>query len=240
MLIEEEFHEREPLFRIKREQEERIKEIVKNRKIKHLIHFTQMHNLRSILQHGLVPISMHDKMNILSARNDEYRIDSKLNCTSCSVEFANYKLFSSIRKNKYPKARWVIVVLINYVVFSPSNIAYYCYTNAAGIFPNILNAKVLCTASAFEDMFCDLISTKHAKMIQRKSLQLNDNRTTDPQAEILISDVISTTYIDRICFQSRQDIDTFIFKNGSRVLNNFVCQIEPCFFNPREDYAFWK
>lgn len=199
-----------------------------------------MDNLHSILQNGLIPVSMQQKMKIPSTHNDEQRIDSKLNCTSCSVEFSNYKLFYTFREYKFPGTRWAVVVLDKDVLFSPSNINYYCHTNAAGIFPRISSAKELCTANSFDNMFCDCITTRENKLIQRNLLQINDCITTDPQAEILISDIIDTKYIGCICFQNQQDIDDYILKNGSDVLNQYEHQIVHGFFDARSDYNFWK
>ena len=98
----------------------------------------------------------------------------------------------------------------------------------------------ICTANAFDNMFCDSIMTKENKLIQRKSLQICDYMTTDPQAEILISDVIDKKYIACICFQKQFDIDEYISKNGKDLLDQYDYQIVPCFFGPREDYMFWK
>ena len=239
-LMEEFFPKRETLLNIKRDQESQVKQIIEKRNIEYLVHFTRLDNLHSILQNGLVPVSIQQKMKIPSIHNDEQRIDMKLDCTSCSVGFPNYKLFYTFREYKYPGTRWVIIVLDKDVLFSPTNIAYYCHTNAAGIFPRISSAKELCTANAFENMFCDSITTKENKLIQRESLKINDSITTDPQAEILISDIIDTNYIGCICFHSQQDIDDYIQQNGSEVINNYEHQIVPGFFDARKDYLFWK
>jgi len=82
-IMEDFFPKRETLLSIKREQTDKIKEIVKRRKIEYLVHFTRIDNLNSILENGLIPVSMQQKMKIPSVHNDEQRIDSKLDCTSC-------------------------------------------------------------------------------------------------------------------------------------------------------------
>ena len=86
------------------------------------MHFTRIDNLNSILKNGLIPVSIQQKMKIPSARNDEQRIDSKLDCTSCSITFPNYKLFYTFREYKFPGSGWVVIVLDKDVLFSPSNI----------------------------------------------------------------------------------------------------------------------
>ena len=240
-IMEDFFSKRETLLKIKSEQANNIKDIVARRKIEYLVHFTRIDNLNSILKNGLIPVSVQQKMGITSIRNDEQRIDSKLDCTSCSIGFPNYKLFYTFRKDKLlPRSSWVVIVLDKDVLFSPSNITYYCQTNAAGVFPRISSAKALCTATAFENMFCDYLTTKEKKVIQRASLQISDDITTDPQAEVLISDAIDKKYIGCICFQKQPDIDEYIKKYGTDLLEKYDYKIVPGFFGARQDYMFWK
>lgn len=230
----------ETLLTIKSEQANKIKEIVTRRKIEYLVHFTRIDNLNSILKNGLIPVSMQQKMKIPSIRNDDQRIDSKLDCTSCSIVFPNYKLFYKFREDNFLGSSWVVIVLDKDVLFSPSNITYYCQTNAAGVFPRISSAKELCTATAFENMFCDSLTTKENKVIQRASLQISDYITTDPQAEILISGAIDKKYIGCICFQKQPDIDEYITRYGKELLEKYDYQVVPGFFDARKDYMFWK
>jgi hypothetical protein len=124
--------------------------------------------------------------------------------------FPNYNYFIHLEKFKFPGSTWVIIVLDKNVLFSPSNIAYYCQTNAAGVFPRVTSVKELCTANSFENMFCESIITKESKTIKRADLQVGDCLTTDPQAEILISDIIDPQYIACICFQKQSHIDDYI------------------------------
>lgn len=239
-ILEDFFPKRETLLTIKRNHEGKIKEIVAQRKIEYLVHFTRIDNLSSILKSGLIPVSLQHEMKIPSVHNDEQRIDSKLDCTSCSVAFPNYKLFYTFREHKFPGTSWVVIVLDKDVLFSASNISYYCQTNAAGVFPRVSSAKELCTASAFENMFCDSLTTKENKLIQRSTLQINDHITTDPQAEVLISDIIDKKHIGCVCFRNQLDIDEYISKNGKELLSQYDYQIVPGFFDARKDYMFWK
>lgn len=45
------------------------KEIISRRKIECLMHFTRIENLRSILQNGLIPVSLQQKMKIQAMRD---------------------------------------------------------------------------------------------------------------------------------------------------------------------------
>ncbi len=239
-LMDRFFPKRDTLLRIKKDEETKIKEVLDRRKIEYFIHFTRIENLSSILENGLIPVSIHSERNITSIHNDEQRIDSKLDCTSCSVGFPNYKLFYKFREYKYPDTKWVVIVLYTNVLFSPDNIAYYCHTNAAGVLPRVSSLKELCTATSFERMFCDSITTKGNRIIQRSELQIGDQMTTDPQAEILISDIINSKHIGCVVFYEQRDLDEYIKKNGTDLLSMFDYQIVSGFFSRRIDHMFWK
>lgn len=229
----------EILLNIKRNQENGVREILDRRNIKFFVHFTRIENLSNILNNGLIPVSMQEKMRINSVHNDEQRLDSQLDCTSCSVTFPNYKLFYFFRKTKFPDAKWAIIVLNPDVLFSPDNIVYFCPTNAASVLPKTSNLDELCYAKSFEDMFKQLITTKENKKIYRSSLKIADYMTTDPQAEILISDIIDKKHIFLICFRSETDYEFCIDIHGASLFNRFEIGILPELFSPRRDYAFW-
>jgi len=220
--------------------ENEVKEILKKRKIPYLVHFTRIDNLNSILKNGLVPVCLQQMKNILSIHNDEQRIDAQLDCTSCSVGFPNYKLFYAFRESKYPGTKWVTIVIDTDILFSQTNIKYYCYTNASAVFPKTTYIKELCEANSFETMFCELLKTKDNKTINRTSLQIDDYLTTDPQAEILISNVIEPKYIKGICFQKQNDIEDFIKTNGSTLISQYKYRVFTVYFDKRKDYMFWK
>ena len=239
-LMKEFLPKRETLLKIKKDQENKIKEILEHRKIKYLVHFTRVENLDSILLNGLVPVSIQQERNFESIHNDEQRIDSKIDCTSCSIEFPNYKLFYRFRNTKFPGTKWVTIVLNADLLFSPSNIVYYCYTNAAHVLPRVSNIEDLCTTNSFERMFYESTTTNEKKIIYRDVLQIKDCITTDPQAEILISDIIDPKYISCICFPNQSDINEYVKTNGSNLLSKYKHQVFSSFFNTRKDYMFWK
>lgn len=229
----------EVLLKIKREHEDKIKETVRKRKIEHLIHFTRIENLQGILQHGLIPVGLQGEMKINSIHNDEMRYDQRRDCTSCSVGFPNWQLFYSFQLRD-PKARWVIIRLKTEVLFSPQSINLFCITNAARVLSSDQDLKEFCTFDAFESMFCDSIKIKENNSIQRNALSIVDYMTTDPQAEILVSGIIDTKYINSICFRDGDDRRLFIRNFGDAELNLFDYNISPYLFSPRKDFKFWE
>ena len=61
-------------------------------------------------------------------------------------------------------------------------------------------------------MFCESVLTQNEKIINRSELQLADNLSTDPQAEILISNIIKPKYIKYVYFEESFE-DAFILNN---------------------------
>lgn len=227
------------MMRIKSDQLNQCQSVIEKRKINYLVHFTRLDNLSSILHHGIIPVSSQQKQKICSVHNDDQRIDSHFDCTSCSIEFPNHKLFFKFRKNVYPGSKWVVILLDKSLLISPVNITYYCYTNAARVIPHTSNSYELCYASALERMFAESVLTRDNKLIERSMLSITDNLPTDPQAEILISEVIDTKYIKRICFQTQNDLDEFYRRSAKEDLEQFEYKIAPMFFSPRIDYKYW-
>lgn len=171
--------------------------------------------------------------------NDKLRLDSHLNCTSCSVGFPNYKLLYKFSKIDFPGTDWVVIVLDTDVLFGDENVVYFCYTNAAKLIPHIFNSRELCTVTAFENMFSERIETTDGRINYRKDLLIGDNLTTDPQAEILISEIIKCKYIKNICFQNQTTKDKFISNCDNTLFKKFSYSVYPEFFNRRKDYMFW-
>ena len=77
--------------------EKAIQNFVNERGIKYLAHFTQIENLSSILDNGLIPVAPLSKTGIDYVNNDLYRIDDCEDANCLSIQFPNYKMFYSYR-----------------------------------------------------------------------------------------------------------------------------------------------
>lgn len=213
-----------------------LRQILESRGIKSFVHFTRIDNLKGILERGLVPVLFHEIDNIETMFNDEQRIDSKLDCTSFSIEFPNYRLFSRFRNYKFPGQRWAVISVMAEVIFSQDNISYFYHSNAAGTktFPD-----GQFTAEALENMFCESLITKKGKVIYRSNLDIEDNMTTDPQAEVLISHTIDKSYISNISFCTLEDFSYFTKRNKQEFMKNFSFEVNPELFSTRNDSNHW-
>ena len=77
-----------------------IQQVIENRQIKGLVHFTRLENLVSILHNGIVPRSylFDDNIPITGMVNDALRLDGKQHGSCFSISFPNWKMFYSYRK----------------------------------------------------------------------------------------------------------------------------------------------
>lgn len=181
-----------------------IQNILKNREIEYLVHFTKASNLQSIMQHGLVSRDKIDDGYYAASVNDQQRLDNRRNTISTSVSFPNYKMFFKYRK--ISNESWVVLLLDPQLLLSKS--AYFCKHNAADYRIREQNSELLKRPQEFLGMF-DNIDNFPSRIEQN----LRKNDPTDPQAEILILDTIEPRFIRHVCFESRSDYSEFKLDN---------------------------
>ena len=207
----------------KQEKEEIIK-ICKERKIDGLLHFTNVNNLESILMRGIIPVWLHEAAKINSEKNDIERRDNHLECTSFSIGFPNYKFFYSIRNNNSDK-RFAVIKIKPSILWEKYRV--FCIHNAADNRIICKDSLALSKASEFKSMFDDI------ETINRELLNIPDNYTTDPQAEVLVEGCIEVDYIDEIIFNNYDDLNKF--KNCNYINNQIKLRVDNKYFSPRVD-----
>ena len=69
-----------------------MEQLLKQRRIDWLLHFTQAENLPNIFKYGLLQRSILETSRIKSCFNDEYRYDECTDAVCTSIEFPNYKM----------------------------------------------------------------------------------------------------------------------------------------------------
>ena len=167
------------------------KEIILNRNIKSLVHFTSVWNAFSIGKYGVRSVEELSKLEIEYHNNDETRLDKMLNFISLSISKPNSFLLKEFHKRN-PRD-WIKFYINPEVIFR--NEVYFFYTNAASsIFPEKKDNDIFSTSESFENMFADNINT-NKNSLNRANLKRNLNETTCEQAEILIKGKIPTNNI---------------------------------------------
>lgn len=211
-----------------------IKNIIQQRKIQNLIHFTKIKNLESILTNGFLSRQYLESNKIKSEFNDTERWDNKPTATCFSIEFPNTFLLNKF-KEIYKDAKWVIILLdIN--LLNNSNKKCFCNRNAGGA-----TAWVNCTNSqsseSFESMFDEKIYSKSPT--RSEQLYIKDYLPTDVQAEILIEGNIQPEFIKNLIFETQDDLDFCkdCFDN-KRLFENYNPIVDERFYNSRENFPW--
>lgn len=185
------------------------------RLIPHLLHFTRLDNLPSILQHGLLAVSEHGGLRNAPVINDELRLDGHLDGTSLSIGFPNYLMFN--RYKLLPNTEWVVLVIDPSVLWTKD--CGFCQRNAATGLIAGQQLDALRTLAAFQGMFAEI-----EELGTRQEMRLLSYDPTDPQAEVLVFNQIEQNLITGIAFSSQLARNNYagicgarnLFTHGSR------------------------
>lgn len=195
---------------------EKIREQLNRRGIKSFVHFTRVKNLKSIIKYGICSIEYMDKHGITYIANDNQRLDRRTDSISLSVTFPNYLNFFTFYNRE--KEDWCFILLDPQKVIS-LDCAFF-WTNAANRMCRNLLWEKQNGRLAFEKMFDN----------NGRNPFLPACFTTDPQAEIMVKDLIPADYIDKIVFgplsQNKIDLDYLPYE----------CVQDYRYFGKREDY----
>lgn len=215
-----------------------IMEFILKRKIKKLIHFTNINNLECILKIGIIPRTLLDEKNIIYKPTDEKRFDGRPDCSCVSIEYPNFKMLH-YKKNGSSNI-YVMIVLDAGAILLNNIKKYYVYINAANSNATYqLTSDRLSNIKYLKNMFLPRVSD--TKCTYEREDSDPDFITTNPQAEILINGKIDTHDILEIHFANQNDFDYFkricidktIFDKYKFVVNDF-------YFNKDRELVKWE
>lgn len=204
-----------------------MKNILIQRQIDTLYHFTQAKNLINIFRYGLLPRDILEKRHINSYFNDDYRYDDCLNAICMSLEFPNYKMFYKLRQENI-MTDWAVLKLNAQILCD--FVCAYCWTNAGDSLMYNIPIEQRIGKAAFLELFKD-----YPNYPSRTELDIPDFYPTNPQAEILVFDTVPVNYIDKVYFEDRQTLNKY--KND--VPSNVGMYINREVFLYRRDWKFW-
>lgn len=199
-----------------KERKKKIKEYCKERGIKELIHFTELKNVKSILDIGLNSKDYNSELHKKHKINDINRFDYRTHMISLSVSHPNYKMFYKYRQQN-KNSNWAVLIIEPDVLWEIH--CLFCKKNAASI-----------DISSAEDK--ELMSLKGLKSMFSEDNFLPSNFTTDSQAEVLVWEHIPIKYIKSVVVQNKiaadileldsieSNIDSFYYSNRNYALNN--------------------
>lgn len=211
-----------------------IKQILENRNINNLYHFTKGENLKSILKYGLMSVNNLNDDNISFKCTDEDRNDKKLNYISSSISFPNYKYFFPTRCNSTNKLGWVVLEIDSNILCDKECI--YCCENAATNNVTYIKDTEKKGSDALEKLFDDFDE------IKRVDLKIDKNMPTNPQAEVLIPNKIDLKYIKGIYFENLTVKKYFFDELDSDIIisdNKIKIDVKSELFKYRNDYTHW-
>lgn len=190
----------------------KLEECIKNRNLTTIYHYTQTANLLSILKNGIYSKSELWSRRIKFAQNDKERIDNKLDCINCSLEYPNNRLMFKEKINN--NTRFCLIALDISVLREIFSLC--CPTNAAKY-----SGKSIIPISQIENLF-----------IGERSENFPVNYPTDEQAEILIKKHIPIKFIKAVIFEN--DYDYNQLKNS--IPENVKCIVSDKLFRMRGNY----
>jgi hypothetical protein len=205
-----------------------MQQLIEEKGIRSLYHFTNVDNLDSISRYGLIPRSKLELGNIPFYYNDEYRYDGHLNAVCMSIEFPNYKMFYSLRC-RHPDYNWAVLKI------DPNVLVEFCcaysWTNAADTTSSSIPIDARTGKGAFLELFQDRDGYP-----RRESLNIPKSYPTNPQAEVLVFDTIPCGYINAVIF----DTDMLTEKYRKLLPDTFSFSTDSSIFKWRKDYSSWK
>lgn len=205
-----------------------MEDIMRERRIDTLYHFTQARNLKNIFRHGILPRNTLDRQEITSYYNDDYRYDDCEDAVCTSIEFPNYRMFYKLRQEN-PQIDWAVLAL-DANIMCDSECAF-CWTNAgdATMYNEPIENRMGVVA------FLELFGNRTGYP-QRETLQIPACYPTNPQAEVLVFNVIPIGYIRKVCFEDNIALQ----KYRGVIPVGIPAHVEQRVFGARNDWAAWK
>lgn len=171
-----------------------IKKIVKARNILYLLHFTRLQNLDGILKHGIYPHSRLKELPHDVAINDIGRWDFHPDSVSLSICFPNHLMFYKYRMETADD--WVVLVIHPSLLWEAK--CAFCKHNAADGRISRLPVDQIVGHIALSQMFDELEGHR-----SRADQKLKPCDPTDPQAEILMFNIVEPRKIVGVVFRDK-------------------------------------
>ena len=244
-----EIERREQLRRMQAQAAEERNQIlaeIDRRGIRWFVHFTQVENLESILENGLLTRDELARRRIDARVSDGQRLEQlgagDANAVCLSTMFPNYSMFYKKRRED-GNVHWCVLLLDAAAVAQLD--AWYYPTNAASVLSRNRGGSGY---GAFMAMFAD-----ECDGVRRGSLNIPDYFTTSPQAEVQVRETIPARCITRVVLEDedwRKMKDRLVDRRMSNPWSQSWLRdrcdqgkepwIYRDFFGPRCDWESWK
>lgn len=210
------------------EDSELIQDFISTRNILALTHFTRVENLFDIFDHGIV-----SRLNLPATAivNDEYRYENFREASCLTISFPNWQMFWRYQcRDK--SANWAVLSISPDILLDLPCLFYP--TNAANSHFRSEDETSLIARMGFQGLSAMFRDYPNGA---RRSRNLLENWTTDPQAEVLCFESIPSKYIISASLaRPRHDIQAFIDREHPTIKYFLGGK----YFGPRADYEHWK
>ncbi|MBP5463202.1 MAG: DUF4433 domain-containing protein, partial [Lachnospiraceae bacterium] len=186
--------------------------MAKKHGVRHLVHFTDVENLGSILKDGMMTRKDLEDRGERAFFSDRQRLDGQTDTISLSIEEPNRLMFA-VKRNEYPRRKWCVIrlkteaVLRNKCYFMSDNAANHSYDRAE--IARDERYTVLDFLGMFDYSFTD-------RKLRRSKIQ----------SEIMCATSIPADAIDSVVFSSAEDVEYYRERYGGKI--PFVC--DPWYF----------
>ncbi|MEM5387886.1 DarT ssDNA thymidine ADP-ribosyltransferase family protein [Paraburkholderia phymatum] len=202
-----------------------MQNFVTQRGIRNLLHFTRLNNLPSILQHGIIPRSVLTDRHLQFEFNDAYRYDGHLHATCFTIGWPNYKMFWPLRCDN-PGVEWAVIECAPAILWEKPCV--FSAENAASNAARQIDAALRTGVPGITAMYAEVLGKP-----TRADMRLPTDYPTNPQAEVLVCDVVEPTYFRRIHIE---DAAARTLYAGTYPGMRFDTGWE----GPRMDYPHWR
>ncbi|EOV8964978.1 DarT ssDNA thymidine ADP-ribosyltransferase family protein [Cronobacter turicensis] len=176
-----------------------VQDVIQQRNITRLFHFTHSDNLPSILENGLMSRTVLDEERENYKYNDEFRVDGHLDAVCLSISYPNARMFYKYRQLN--AGGWVLLQINPSVLWVKECVFYP--TNAASNNVRFNDLDLMRGPVALEALFAaDVFGTQRV-------IGLPPEYTTDVQAEVLVFDRIEPSYIVHTLHPNKESAEYF-------------------------------
>lgn len=205
-----------------------MRNAVNEKEIRYLVHFTRIENLHSIINNGLIPVRFLSEIGNNFYSNDEHRLDNCTDANCLSIQFPNYKMFYKYR-NENPNNKWVVLGIKKDILWEKD--CAFCIENAAGSRVNSIPLESRKGIDAFNSLYND-----YPGRPARDLLGIDKEFPTNPQAEVLVFDIIEPRYIWGIAFINELNKNEY----SHIIPSHMKTEVKPELFKYRNDYEYWR
>lgn len=171
-----------------------IRDFAGSKGIPLLVHFTKAENIASIMQHGILPVSVTLEKGIAALTNDMHRLDYQRDATCVSIAFPNHRMFFKYRQAG-EGADWTVLAIRPDVLWQKP--CAFCQRNAADALVTAIPIQERMTLAAFSGMYEEIEGER-----SREEQKLKQFDPTHDQAEVLVFGIIEPELIIGAAFNS--------------------------------------